>query len=124
MRAEIDAEAVQFPDLLARSSEILRDILGGALGDPPVWARPLGFSDYFGIRHRRFRDQLTDMLADADERVVINRRVGEITISFGGDTYQAAQFARSVPDFVRKGRCADLVKHDLQAREQKLGLNP
>jgi hypothetical protein len=34
------------------------------LGDPPVWARSLGFSDYFGIRHRRFRDQLTDMLAD------------------------------------------------------------
>src|SRR5438270_861272 len=64
MRAEIDAEAAQFPDLLARSSEILRDILGGALGDPPLWARPLGFADYFGIRHRRFRDQLADMLAD------------------------------------------------------------
>jgi hypothetical protein len=28
---------------------------------------------------------------------------GEITISFGGDTNQAAQFARSVPDFVLKG---------------------
>jgi hypothetical protein len=35
MRAEIEAETAQFPDLLARSSEILRDILGGALGDPP-----------------------------------------------------------------------------------------
>src|SRR5260370_14370244 len=58
MRAEIDAEAAQFPDLLARSSEILRDILGGTLGDPPVWARPLGFSDYFGIRHRRLPHQL------------------------------------------------------------------
>jgi hypothetical protein len=54
-----DAEAAQFPDLLARSSEILRELLGIALGDPPVCARPLGFSDYFGIRHRRFRDQLT-----------------------------------------------------------------
>jgi hypothetical protein len=64
-----DAEAAQFPDLLARSSETLRDLLGIALGDPPVWARPLGFWDYFGIRHRRFRDQLTDMLADPDERV-------------------------------------------------------
>jgi hypothetical protein len=31
-----DAEAAQFPDLLARSSEILRDLLGIALGDPPV----------------------------------------------------------------------------------------
>ena len=123
MRAEIDADAAQFPDLLARSSEILRDILGGALGDPPLWARPLGFSDYFGIRHRRFRDQLADMLADADERVTTNRRAGEITISFGGDTNQAAQFARSVPDFVLKGRFADLVKLDLQALEQEMGFD-
>ena len=115
-----DAEAAQFPDLLARSSEILRDLLGIALGDP-VWAWPLGFSDYFGIRHRRFRDQLTDMLADPDERVTINRRAGEITINFGGDTNQAAQFARSVPDFVLRGRFADLVKLDLQALEHRDG---
>jgi hypothetical protein len=104
-----DAEAAQFPDLLARSSEILPDLLGIALGDP----RPLGVSDYFGIRHRRFRDQLTDMLADPDEPATINRRAGEITINFGGDTNQATQFARSVPDFVLKGRFADLVKLDL-----------
>ena len=123
MRAEIDAETAQFPDLLARSSAILRDILNEALGDQPVWARPLGFSDYFGIRHRRFRDQLADMLAEPDQRVSINRRVGEITISFGGDTNQAAQFARSVPDFVLKGRFADLVRLDLQALEQEMGFN-
>ncbi len=55
------------------------------------------------------------MLADADERVTINRRDGEITISFGGDTNQAGQFARSVPDFVVKGRFADVMKLDLQA---------
>ena len=123
MRAEIDAEAAQFPDLFVRSSEILGDILGEALGDPPVWARRLSFSDYFGIRHRRFRDQLADMLADAEERVTINRRASEITISFGGDTNQAAQFARSVPDFVLKGRFADLVKLDLQALEQEMGFD-
>jgi hypothetical protein len=29
-------------------------------------------------------------------------------------------FARSVPDFALKGRCADLVKLDSQALEQKL----
>ena len=28
------------------------------------------------------------MLADAEERVTINRHAGEITISFGGDTNQ------------------------------------
>ena len=123
MRAEIDAEAAQFPDLLERSSQILRGILGEALDEMPAWARSLGFSDYFGIRHRRFRDQLADMLTDAEERVSINRRAGEITISFGGDTNQAAQFARSVPDFVLKGRFADLVKLDLQALEQEMGFD-
>lgn len=121
MRAEIDAEADQFPDLLARSSAILRDVLGESLGECPAWARPLSFTDYFDIRHRRFRDQLADMLVDADERISINRRAGELTISFGGDTNQAAQFARSVPDFVLKGRFADLVKLDLRALEQEMG---
>jgi len=123
MRAEIDTEAAQFPDLFARSSSILRDILGAALGEVPRWARPLDFTDYFGIRHRRFRDQLADMLADPDERITVNRRAREIMIGFGGDTNQAAQFARSVPDFVLKGRFADLVKLDLQALEQEMGFD-
>ena len=89
------------------------------MGDPPGWARPLDFTDYFGIRHRRFRDQL----ADPDERITVNRRAREIMIGFGGDTNQAAQFARSVPDFVLKGRFADLVKLDLQALEQEMGFD-
>ena len=120
-RADIDAEADSFPDLLARSAEILRDLFGEALGTVPEWARPLSFADYFGIRHRRFRDQLADMLADAEERITINRRAGELIISFGGDTNQAGQFARSVPDFVLKGRFADQVKLDLHALEQEMG---
>lgn len=123
MRAGIDAEAAEFPDLLARSSAILREVLGQALGDLPDWARPLGFADYFGIRHRRFRDQLSNMLADADQRVTINRRTGDLTISFGGDTNQAAQFTRSVPDFVLTGRFADLVRLDLPALEQEMGFD-
>lgn len=123
MRAEIDAESEHFPDLLARSSEILRSVLSEALGDLPAWARPLTFGDYFGIRHRRFRDQLADMLGDANDRVVVNRRTSELTIGFGGDTNQATQFARSVPDFVLKGRFADLVKLDLQALEQEMGFS-
>jgi hypothetical protein len=124
MRAEIDAEAEHFPDLLARSSEILRDLLGEALGEPPAWAKRLGFADYFGIRHRRFRDQLADMLADSEDRVTVNRRSGELTISFGGDNIQAGQFARSVPDFVLKGRFADVVRLDLRALEQEMGIAP
>jgi hypothetical protein len=114
-------QAVSQIDLLARSSEILRDVLAKALGEVPAWARPLSFADYFGIRHRRFRDQLVDMLTDADERITINRRAGELTIGFGGDTNQATQFARSVPDFALKGRFADLVKLDLHALEQEMG---
>lgn len=121
MRADIDAETETFPDLLARSAEILRELLGESLDTVPNWARPLGFADYFGIRHRRFRDQLADMLADAEERISVNRRAGELTISFGGDTNQAGQFARSVPDFVLKGRFADQVKLDLLALEQEMG---
>jgi hypothetical protein len=121
MRAEIDAGPEGFPDLLARSATVLRGVLGEALGELPDWARPLTYGDYFGIRHRRFRDQLGDMLRDADDRVAINRGAGELTISFGGDTNQATQFARSVPDFALKGRFADMVKLDLTALEQELG---
>ncbi len=121
MRAEIDADADGFPDLLARSSAVLIAVLHDALGELPAWARPPGFDDYFGIRHRRFRDQLEAMLADAGERVAVNRRAGELTVSFGGDTNQAGQFARSVPDFVLKGRFADVVRLDLQALEQEMG---
>jgi len=123
MRAEIDAGSESFPDLLARSSDILRSVLGEAIGELPTWARPLSFSDYFGIRHRRFRDQLADMLGDGNDRVEVNRRLGELMIGFGGDTNQATQFARSVPDFVLKGRFADLVKLDLQALEQEMGFS-
>ena len=121
MRAEIDADAEGFPDLLARSSAVLRAVLEEALGELPAWARPLGFADYFGIRHRRFRDQLEAMLADAEDRVTVNRRAGELLVSFGGDTNQAGQFARSVPDFVLKGRFADVVRLDLRALEGEMG---
>lgn len=121
MRAEIDADADTFPDLLARSAEVLRAVLAEALGGAPDWARALGFADYFGIRHRRFRDQLEAMLADAEDRVSVNRRAGELAVSFAGDTNQAAQFARSVPDFVLKGRFADMVRLDLAALEQEMG---
>ena len=61
------------------------------------------------------------MLADAEDRITINRRAGELTISFSGDTNQAGQFARSVPDFVLKGRFANQVKVDLHALEQEMG---
>ena len=54
MRADIDAEAEVFPDLLARSVEILRDLFGETFEVVPEWARPLSFTNNSGIRHRRF----------------------------------------------------------------------
>jgi hypothetical protein len=122
MRATVDAQSDGFPDLLAASADILRVLLTDALDDVPAWARPLSFNDYFGIRHRRFRDQLEAMLADGEDRVTLNRKTGEFSVSFGGDTNQAAQFARSVPDFALKGRFADLVRLDLRAVEQEMGV--
>ena len=89
----------------------------------PDWARPLAFADYFSIRYRRFRDQLAGMLAETSNRVVVNRRGAALTVAFGGDTNQSAQFARSVPDFVLKGRFVDLEKLDLQAQEQEIGFS-
>ncbi len=53
----------------------------------------------------------------------MNRRSGELSISFGGDPIQAGQFARGVPDFVLKGRFADVVRLDLQALEQEMGFS-
>jgi hypothetical protein len=50
-----DAEAAQFPDLLARSSEILRDLHGIALGDPPV-CRPQRAGFRAEGRFRRSRE--------------------------------------------------------------------
>jgi hypothetical protein len=73
-----------------------------ALDTVPEWAGPLSFTDYFGIRHRHFRDQLADMRADVEAR--IDRRAGELTTSFGGDTNQAGQCAQSAPAFVLMGR--------------------
>ena len=34
------------------------------------------------------------MLADAEERITINRRARELIVSFGGDTNQAGQWRR------------------------------
>ena len=63
------------------------------------------------------------MVVNAEDRVTVNRKLGELTIGFGGDTNQAAQFARSVPDFVLKGRFADVVRLDLAALEQEMGFD-
>ena len=122
MRADIDEGQPGFPDLLEASSHALREIFEESLGSIPEWARRLSFHDYFGIRHRKFSEQLAVMLAESEERVVVNRKTREISINFGGDTNQANQFAKTVPDFVLKGRFADVVRLDLEALEKEMGI--
>jgi len=101
---------------------MLRQIFEESLGSAPAWARELSFHDYFGIRHRKFSEQLAAILAQSEERVTVNRNVREIQINFGGDIDQACQFARTVPDFVLKGRFADTVRLDLEALEKEMGI--
>ena len=122
MRATLDEGQPGFPDLLEASSDILRELFTESLGSVPPWARRLSFHDYFGIRHRKFSEQLAVMLAESEERVVVNRKTREISINFGGDTNQANQFAKTVPEFVLKGRFADAVRLDLDALEKEMGL--
>lgn len=121
--SEIDWDAEGFPELLARSSEVLWGALAEALREVPGWARLLGSPDHFGVRHRRFRDQLEAILVDAEDRVSVKRRAGELKVSFGGDTNQAGPFARSVPGFVLRGRFTDVVRLDLAALEREMGLD-
>ena len=123
MRAAIDEGQPGFPDLLIASSETLRELFEETLGAAPEWARKFSFDDNFGIRHRKFSEQLLQILADADERTTVNRKTGEVSINFGGDVNQAAQFAKGVPDFVLKGRFADIVKLDLGAIEKEMGVS-
>ncbi|MGI8741709.1 MAG: phospholipase D family protein [Bryobacteraceae bacterium] len=123
MRASIDEGQPGFPDLLTASSETLREIFEETLGAAPQWARKFSFDDNFGIRHRKFSEQLVQILADADDRTTVNRKTGEVSINFGGDVNQAAQFAKGVPDFVLKGRFADIVKLDLAAIEKEMGVS-
>lgn len=122
MRADIDENKAGFPDLFVASSETLRELFEEALGAIPEWARAISFHDNFGIRHRKFSEQLQQILAEAEDRIEVNRKTAEIVIQFGGDTNQAAQFAKGVPDFVLKGRFADIVRLDLEAIEKEMRL--
>ena len=46
------------------------------------------------------------------------RQAGDLMVRFSGDTNQAVQFARGVPDFVLKRGCADVVR--LVAANQRM----
>jgi hypothetical protein len=118
MRAAIDADAVKSPELLETSADILRTVLGKALDVLPSWACPLRSSDYFGMRHRLFTDQLQELIAD--DRTTANQRARELIVDFGEDMQQARQFARGAPDFVFKSQIGGKIKLDLNALENAM----
>src|SRR5260370_14859358 len=97
MRAEIDAEAEGFPDLLARSAGILRELLAEALGSAPDWARPLGFADYFGIPHRRVRGQPPHPLRPPRRAVTRARPAPTTTTPLGGLPHPTTPSSRTAP---------------------------
>ena len=69
---------------LTRSSAILRDILDQALGDLPVWARSLGFADYFGgPLMTRLARRINLIPVDADVHLLRAMRAGAAGLRAG-----------------------------------------
>ena len=76
------------------------------------------------MNDRALLDQLNDVAANRDDRIMINRRAGELTLNFGGDNVQANNFEKLVPAFALKRRFADSVTIDLIALEKIYGPQP
>jgi hypothetical protein len=109
------------PDLLEVSSRLLRDLMADCLGNAPAWMTPVTNTERLAMNDRPLLDQLNDIAANHDDRMVINRRAGELTASFGGDNVQANNFEKLVPAFALKRRFADSVTIDLNAMEKIYG---
>ena len=73
------------------------------------------------LNDRPLLDQLSDIAVNHEDRVVINRRAGELSVNFSGDNVQANNFEKLVPAFALKRRFADSVTIDLKAVEQIYG---
>ncbi len=112
------------PDLLERASATLAGIVAEALGEAPVWARPVAQDEMERLKDKPLLDQLTEILAQSSERVRINRTSGDLIVDFAGDHHQAARFEKLVPAQALKGRFADAVKLDLEALERDFGFAP
>jgi hypothetical protein len=94
---------------------VLRDLMISCLSAAPEWMGPVTNNERLAMNDRPLLDQLNDIAANHDDRIVINRRVGELTLNFGGDNVQANNFEKLVPAFALKRRFADSVTIDLSA---------
>jgi hypothetical protein len=124
MREQIAERPMAPPDLLEVSSEVLRDLTVGYLGNAPEWMTRVTNNERHAMNDRPLLDQLNDIAANHDDRIVINRRAGELTLNFGGDNVQANNFEKLVPPFAQKRRFADSVTIDLNALEKIHGQQP
>jgi NgoFVII restriction endonuclease N-terminal PLD domain len=111
------------PDLLRLSSEVLGDLLGEALDEPPPWASPIGINEVDRLKDKPLLDILDQLVEQDSDRVSIDRAAGDLVVHFAGDHHQAARFEKLVPAQALKGRFADAVKLDLAALEQEYGFN-
>ena len=109
------------PDLIETSSSVLRDLIAEHVGKVPQWMVPVTNSDRLAMNDRPLLDQLADIAANHEERVLINHRAGELTINFGGDNAQANNFEKLVPAFALKRRFTHSVTVDLSALEKIYG---
>ena len=121
MREQIAERPMAPPDLLEVSSRVLRDLMAACLERPPEWMAPVTNNERLAMNDRPLLDQLNDIAANHDDRIVINRRAGELTLNFGGDNVQANNFEKLVPAFALKRRFADSVTIDLTAVEKIYG---
>src|SRR5262249_9771819 len=115
MRDQIAERPMARPDLIETSSKVLRDLIGERVGKIPDWMAPVSNADRLAMNDRPLLDQLADIAANHEERVLINRKAGEFTLNFGGDNVQANNFEKLVPAFALKRRFADSVTIDLNA---------
>ena len=121
MQEQIVARPMAPPDLIDASSRILRDLIAEHVKDVPEWMTPVTNSERLAMNDRPLLDQLNDIAASNEERIVINRRAGELTLTFAGDNVQANNFEKLVPAFALKRRFADTVTIDLKALEKIYG---
>ena len=121
MRDQIAERPMAPPDLIETSSKVLRDLIGERVGKIPDWMAPVSNADRLAMNDRPLLDQLADIAANHEERVLINRKAGEFTLNFGGDNVQANNFEKLVPAFALKRRFADSVTIDLNAVEKIYG---
>ena len=121
MREQVAERPMMPPDLIETSSRLLGDLIAEHVKETPQWMTAVTNADRLAMNDRPLLDQLGDIALNHEERMLINRSTGELTLNFGGDNIQANNFEKLVPAFALKRRFADSVTIDLKALEKIYG---